>query len=230
MRISRYYPLIGYQKDRETEDEHIRKEYKLGKLNKLKKAEAPEVFRDDFINLDMTVSTDKNQTAVGTGDLVKHWTKDNRNYFRYTVKVYSFSVLLSHQQNTTRKSLIYKGIKMNILYLRKHAENVDHLIRNAKLTLDYCIPKFWAVSFREHHFCRNLLIYQRFCCHSISFCSIHAEDMVFHANIHADKSRMLLMNLPDTSFHISGGATALLIPTNAKALLCLQKRLLCIRK
>lgn len=40
MRISRYYPLIGYQKDRETEDEHIRKEYKLGKLDKLKKAEA----------------------------------------------------------------------------------------------------------------------------------------------------------------------------------------------
>lgn len=53
----------------------------------------------------MTVSTDKNQTAVGTGDLIKRWTKDNRNYFRYTVKSIPFRFAVSSAEYD-QKSLI----------------------------------------------------------------------------------------------------------------------------
>ncbi len=43
MRISRYYPGIGYQKDDEIRDEHIRSTFNLGKPTKLKNPEAPGV-------------------------------------------------------------------------------------------------------------------------------------------------------------------------------------------
>ena len=52
MRISRYYPTFGYQKDNEIEDEKKRQEFQLGKQTPLKKPEAPDVFEKDFINLD----------------------------------------------------------------------------------------------------------------------------------------------------------------------------------
>ncbi|MDV3506703.1 aminopeptidase [Elizabethkingia anophelis] len=194
MRISRYYPVIGYQKDRETEDEHIRKKYKLGELDKLKKPEAPEVFKNDFINLDMTVSTDKKQTAIGTGDLIKRWTKDNRNYFRYTVKSIPFRFALSSAEYD-QKSLIYKGIKMNIMYLRKHAENVDHLIRNAKLTLDYSIRNFGQYPFKSITFAEISSFTKGFAATAYPSAVFMPEDMVFHANIHADKKQDVINEL-----------------------------------
>ncbi|MEF9480548.1 hypothetical protein OWR28_25260 [Chryseobacterium sp. 1B4] len=43
MRISRYYPVIGYQKDYEIHDQKQRDHFKLGKRTGLKEPEAPEV-------------------------------------------------------------------------------------------------------------------------------------------------------------------------------------------
>lgn len=194
MRISRYYPSIGYQKDYEIQDEKERKQFHLGKLPELKKPEAPEVYKKDFINLNMTVSTENNQTAVGTGDLIKKWEKAERNYFQYKADQIPFRFAVSSADYKI-KSTYYKGITINILYHEKHFENVDHLLDNAKLTLDYCQQNFGTYPFKTINFAEISSFTRGFAATAYPSAVFMPEDMVFHSNIHADKKQDVINEL-----------------------------------
>jgi hypothetical protein len=194
MRISRYYPTFGYQADNEIEDEQKRMEFKLGKQSELKKLEAPEVFKKDFINLDMTISTEKDQIAVGTGDLTKHYRKDNRNYFHYQSKGIPFRFAVSSAKYRI-KSIVYKGIPINVFYHEKHAENVNHLIENAKITLDYCTQNFGKYPFKTINFAEISSFTKGFAATAYPSSIFMTEDMIFHANILADKNQDVINEL-----------------------------------
>ncbi|SHF45305.1 ABC transporter permease/M1 family aminopeptidase [Chryseobacterium sp. OV279] len=194
MRISRYYPVIGYQKDEEIQDEQLRKKNNLGKLAELKKPEAPEVFKKDFINLDMTVSTEGDQTALGTGDLVKKWKKSGRNYFQYKAENIPFRFAVSSADYQV-KSVLYKGITINIFYHKKHFENADHLLENAKITLDYCEQNFGKYPFKTVSFAEISSFTRGFAATAYPSAIFMPEDMIFHANIHADKEQDVINEL-----------------------------------
>lgn len=194
MRISRYYPNIGYQKSYELQDEKQRMDYKLGKTSGLKKPEAPEIFLNDFINLTMTVSTEKDQTAVGTGDLIKEWTQGKRKYFQYAAKGIPFRFAVSSAEYN-RKSVRYKGVLINVFYHANHSENVFHLINNAKLTLDYCIGNFGKYPFQSVNFSEISSYTKGFAATAYPSAIFMPEDMIFHANIHADKKQDVINEL-----------------------------------
>lgn len=194
MRISRYYPTIGYQKNFEIQDEKIRSQYQLGKLREVKKPEAPEVFRKDFINLDMTVSTEKHQTVVGTGDLVKKWTQSERNYFQYQAENIPFRFAVSSAEYKV-KSINYKGIAVNIFYHKNHFENVDHLLENVQLTLDYCQQNFGKYPFKTINFAEISSFTRGFAATAYPSAIFMPENMIFHANIHADKQQNVINEL-----------------------------------
>ncbi|CAM3124439.1 aminopeptidase [Chryseobacterium flavum] len=194
MRISRYYPAIGYQKYKEVEDLKIRKDHHLGKLTALKKPEAPELFKNDFINLDMTVSTEKKQYVAGTGDLLKKWTRSGRNYFRYKAQKIPFRFALSSAEYHI-KNVNYKGIIINILYHKKHFENVDHLVKNAEITLDYCQQNFGKYPFKTITFAEISSYTRGFAATAYPSAIFMPEDMIFHANIHADQQQDVINEL-----------------------------------
>lgn len=194
MRISRYYPGIGYQKNNEIEDEKKRKDFKLGKATELKNPEAPEVFKKDFINLNMTVSTEKDQTAIGTGDLINNWVKGDRTYFQYKATQIPFRFAVSSAKYI-KKSVNYKGILINLYYHQKHVENADHLIENAKVTLDYCIQNFGKYPFKSINFAEISSFTKGFAATAYPSAIFMPEDMVFHANIHADKEQDVINEL-----------------------------------
>ncbi|WP_232815644.1 M1 family aminopeptidase [Chryseobacterium capnotolerans] len=194
MRISRYYPTIGYQKDFEIQDEKLRSQYRLEKLKEIKKPEAPEVFKKDFINLDMTISTEKDQTAIGTGDLVKKWTQADRNYFQYQAKNIPFRFAVSSAEYEV-KSIHYKGIAVNIFYHKNHFENVDHLLKNAQLTLDYCQQNFGKYPFKTINFAEISSFTRGFAATAYPSAIFMPEDMVFHANITADQKQDVINEL-----------------------------------
>ncbi|AZA82759.1 aminopeptidase [Chryseobacterium lactis] len=194
MRISRYYPTIGYQKVNEIQDQKQRDNFRLGKAEMLKKPEAPEVFRKDFINLDMTISTEGHQTAIGTGDLIMSWTKTGRNFFRYKATGIPFRFAVSSAEYSV-KSTIYKGIPIHIFYQKKHFENVNHLLENAKLTLDYCRQNFGQYPFKAINFVEISSFTRGFAATAYPSAIFMPEDMVFHANIHADKKQDVINEL-----------------------------------
>ncbi|MDN3694210.1 M1 family aminopeptidase [Chryseobacterium tructae] len=194
MRISRYYPTIGYQKDDEIQDQHTRNQYQLGKRDALKRPEAPEVLKKDFINLDMIISTQQNQTAIGTGDLVKKWKSSGRNYFQYKAENIPFRFAVSSAEYEV-KSIRYKGINVNVFYHKSHFENVDHLLKNAQLTLDYCQRNYGRYPFKSINFTEISSFTKGFAATAYPSAIFMPEDMVFHANIHADQKQDVINEL-----------------------------------
>lgn len=194
MRISRYYPTFGYQANNEIEDEEKRSEFKLGKKAELKKLETPEVFKKDFINLDMTVSTEKDQSAVGTGDLIQHYSKSGRNYFHYQSNGIPFRFAVSSAKYQI-KTTVYKGIAINIFYDVNHSENVNHLLDNAKLTLDYCTQNFGKYPFKTINFAEVSSFTKGFAATAYPSSIFMTEDMLFHANIHSDQNQDVINEL-----------------------------------
>lgn len=194
MRISRYYPTIGYQKDNEIQDEKQRSQFKLGKLTELKKPEAPEVSKRDFINLTMMISTEKKQTAIGTGDLVRKWSQAGRKYFKFKADQIPFRFAVSSAEYKI-KSENYKGISINIFYHQKHFENVNHLLENTKLTLDYCLQNFGQYPFKSINFVEISSFTRGFAATAYPSAIFMPEDMIFHANILADKKQDVINEL-----------------------------------
>lgn len=194
LRISNYYPSIGYQDDREIDDAEKRADFNLGKASELKALESPEVFKDDFINLEMTISTEKSQTAIGTGDLIKEWSENNRNFAEYNVKNIPFRFALASAEYEN-KSIQHKNVAINVYYSKKHFENVEYLINNAKITLDYCIENFGEYPFKTINFVEISAFTSGFAATAYPSSIFMTEDMIFHTNLEGDKKQDVINEL-----------------------------------
>jgi ABC-2 type transport system permease protein len=195
MRISRYYPYFGYDSNHEIDNEKIRKEAGLGEATQVKKLEAKRDSIQDFVNLSMTLSTEENQTAIGTGDLVKTWKEGNRNYFHYkTPEPIPFRFALSSARYAV-KSTEHNGIMINVYYHPSHHENVYHLIANAKHTLDYCVGNFGRYPFKYLNFAEISSFTKGFAATAYPSVIFMNEDMIFHANIKGDKQQDVINEL-----------------------------------
>ncbi|QCK17077.1 aminopeptidase [Mangrovivirga cuniculi] len=194
MRISNYYPSLGYQPYNEVEDKQKREAYGLGDPTPLKTLEAPGVFKNDFINLDMVVSTESTQTPMGIGDLVKTWTENDRTYTQYKADSipFRFAVASSKYQ---KKSITHRGINIEVLYDEKHPENVDRLLKNAKLSLDYCTDNFGAYPFEKISFVEVSSFTSGFAATAYPATIFMTENMIFHTNIDSDPSKDVINEL-----------------------------------
>lgn len=194
-RISRYYPQLGYQSQREIQDTTKRNEFGLGKATRLKKVNDPAKTSPDFINLDMTISTEQHQTAIGTGELVRHWQQGNRNYFQYSPGQpvpFRFAIASAAYKVEKQK---HKGIDISVYYHPQHAENVQHLVENAKLTLDYCQQYFGKYPFHSISFAEVSSFTKGFAATAYPGTIFMTENMIFHANIKADQQQDVINEL-----------------------------------
>lgn len=195
MRISRYYPHFGYVPENEIEDEAVRKKYQLGAKSAVTAFDAAKTANNDFIMLDMTISTSGNQTALGVGALTNNWKQQNRNYFQYkTTEPIPFRFAVSSAQYAVKKEN-YKGKSFEIYYHPTHAENVDHLMHNARLTMDYCETNFGNYPFKTIRFAEVSGFTSGFAATAYPATIYITENMVFHSNIKADKQQDVINEL-----------------------------------
>lgn len=195
LRISRYYPQFGYQADKEIEKKEQRANFQLGEATILQKLETPKTKTDDFIHLKMTITTEQNQTAIGVGELTKQWKKKNRNYFVYeTSSPIPFRFAISSARYSLKKTL-YKGKKIEVYYHPKHTENVVHLIKNIKTTLDYCQNNFSKYPFKTIRFAEISSFTKGFAATAYPNTIFMTENTIFHSNIKADKQQDVINEL-----------------------------------
>ncbi|QJB41579.1 aminopeptidase [Chitinophaga oryzae] len=186
MRISRYYPQIGYQADRELTDTLLRQQYALGAATAVPKLEDTVRAPQDFVRLDMVISTDSAQTAIGTGELTSQWRAGDRNYFRYQPGVpvpFRFAVSSAGYRIQRER---HNGVEIRVCYHPRHAENVVRLISDARQALDYCRQNFGPYPFRSITFAEISSFTRGFAGTAYPGVIFMAEDMVFRANIGAD--------------------------------------------
>jgi ABC-2 type transport system permease protein len=137
MRISRYYPVFGYQPDNEIDNLKERKERGLPAQEPLKCAGAVDIDPYQFIMLDATISTDEEQTPLGVGELVNTWRKLGRTYAHFkTDRPIPFRFAVSSARYKVKKDS-FQGIGIEVYFDERHNQNVDRLIKNAKSTLVY---------------------------------------------------------------------------------------------
>ena len=194
MRISRFYPQIGYDASNEIEDEAIRKQFQLGKRTPIKPLEAPKIANNDFISLNMTVSTEPNQNVIGVGELTKEWKYNNRNVFQFKIAAIPFRFAISSANYAVKKE-IYKGKSFEVYYYPTHYENIAHLIKNAKITMDYCEANFGKYPFKTIRFAEVSSFTQGFNATAYPTTIFMTENMAFHCNIKADKQQDVINEL-----------------------------------
>ncbi|MBK8627528.1 MAG: hypothetical protein IPN86_18760 [Saprospiraceae bacterium] len=143
IRISNYFPSIGYNLDHQIEDKEERKARKMPLLDPLTKVDAPleNPYNYQYINFDAIISTSAQQTAISIGELVEKNTKDNRNYFHYRANNIPFRFAVSSAKYAIQKSK-YKDIEIEVLYEPKHYQNISHLMKSIKNTMLYCETNF----------------------------------------------------------------------------------------
>lgn len=194
MRISRYYPQIGYDTSHEVENENIRKQYQLGKRTEITPLEAPKVLDNDFITLDMTVSTEANQTVIGVGELTKQWKENHRNVFQFQANAIPFRFGISSANYAVKKER-YKDKNFEVFYHPTHSENVADLIKNAKITMDYCENNFGNYPFKTIRFAEISGFTKGFNATTYPATIYMNENMSFHCNILADKQQDVINEL-----------------------------------
>lgn len=187
MRISNYFPRLGYQPDYELTDEKERRKRKMGPATPITSLEAPRVKTDPFINLDMLISTSGDQTAIGVGELVFSKKIANRNYFRYkSTKPVSFRFGISSARYAVKKDSC-AGKRIEIFYHPTHSENVDHLVENVKRTLRYCQQNFSPYPYEVIRFAEVSSNTYGFAATAYPATIFVTEHMVFHANINKEE-------------------------------------------
>lgn len=122
MRISRYYPLFGYQDSNEISSEKERAKRHLKPQQPLKKLEDKSKITNDFIDYEAIVSTSKNQTAIGIGDLIGNWKKTIAIIFIINLTRRFRFDLLFHLPNIKFKKQFIKAFRLRFITIKSIIE------------------------------------------------------------------------------------------------------------
>lgn len=195
MRISRYYPTIGYTVDNEIQNPIERKERNMPPSEALTKVEAPlgNPYNYEFINFDAAISTSGNQTVVSVGELTNSYNKNNRNYFHYTAKGIPFRFAVSSAKYAVQKSN-YKNIAIEVLHHPKHHQNINHLIKRIQKSLDYCETNFGNYPYKTIRFAEISSFTNGFAATAYP-ASIFINENYLHLNLQADKQQDVINEL-----------------------------------
>ncbi|GAB2660182.1 M1 family aminopeptidase [Flavihumibacter cheonanensis] len=194
MRISRYFPIIGYNAAIELEDSLERIQYGLGPATQLKKLEAPKDNGEDFIGLDMVVSTSAQEQVIGTGKLLKQWEQEGRNYFQFHAEKIPFRFALSSASYAVSKT-VHSGIPIQVYHHPLHHENVAALISQTKKSLDYCLQYFGTYPFQQITYAEIPSFVQGFNATAYPGVIFMNEGMAFHSNLQAEPDNDVIMEL-----------------------------------
>ncbi len=154
MRISRYFPYFGYDAGNELSNPDVRKEYQLPPQEGMAKLvdytiDSTYSFDYEFIDFEAIVSTDASQTALVSGDLIRQWSSDKRNYFHYKMdRPISFRFAVSSAKYE-KKIVNHNGVEITIYYHPVHDYNIDLFLEAAKKSLNYCIQNFGPYPYRQ---------------------------------------------------------------------------------
>jgi len=138
----RIFPIIGLQGARMTNPDKRRK-YDLPELPKMPDRDDMDARRHNFfdyhnerVDFETVFCTDKGQTAVAPGRLVREYEEGGQACFDYKTKnpIANFFAFVS--ANYLEESETYKGVKLRILYDKAHPYNVEKMMTALKTGLD----------------------------------------------------------------------------------------------
>ena len=131
--MEKFVPHLGYSYNFESDDKRARKKYGLAEIS----TEPLFSRKYELIDLETTISTEKDQQVLTVGELQKTWTANKRRYFSYkTSTPINFMFALSSGRYAVKKEK-YKGVDLSIYYQLGQEYNLKSMFKGMKDALDY---------------------------------------------------------------------------------------------
>ncbi|MEO7458345.1 MAG: M1 family aminopeptidase [Gemmatimonadaceae bacterium] len=142
------FPRVGYVRGYEIDDVNDRRERGLGaprpSPDSLEVALEGRERRESWQTVDATVSTEDDQIAVGTGDLVREWRDNGRRYFHYRTAAASTPVFGFMSARYEVRRVEHNGVMVEVYYHEDHDYNIDRMLASATRSLDVFSARFGA--------------------------------------------------------------------------------------
>lgn len=152
IRISRYFPVPGYNNSNEIEDKQVRKKLGLDTADQLLPLASPREKDAGFVRFKAVVSVDDNQTAISIGELTGQWKKGSRNYYRYkTPAPVPFRFAVASARYAVKKQKQGNTV-IEVYYDPAQARNIAHLMQAARESIAYCATNFGPYPFSTARF------------------------------------------------------------------------------
>ena len=156
-------PMLGYNSGDELESDEKRKKYKLAKKNDEFPAyddslgTATFLFNDvaEWVTMDVTVGTTRDQIAIAPGKKINSWEKDGRMYTRFVQKqpkvVLFFDVVSAKYAvlNDTQRLPDGKNVGLELYYHHTHDRNLSRFIAAYKDGLNYYSNAYGNYQFEQ---------------------------------------------------------------------------------
>ncbi|MEA2328370.1 MAG: type transport system permease protein [Thermoanaerobaculia bacterium] len=140
-----WMPSIGYQPGRELSDAVERKEHGLPARPDVPSLDDVRARLDPWgqerVDLDVTVGTAANQTAVAPGQLLGTWMRNSRRYFHYASPSIGPGYAIFSADYAVRKAS-WGDVAIEVDHHPAHPMNVDRIIRATKASLDQYTKRF----------------------------------------------------------------------------------------
>ena len=91
----------------------------------------------DWVNADITVTTDADQTPIAPGYKIKDEVRNGRRTAEFKTDAPILHFFSVQSGRYAEKHEIYKGVDIAVYYDRQHPYNVDRMIKTAERGLDY---------------------------------------------------------------------------------------------
>jgi len=103
----------------------------------------------DWVNADITVTTDADQTPVAPGYRISDATKNGRRTIRFQTDAPVLNFFSVQSARYAIKREVYKGVELAIYYDAQHPWNVDRMVGALKTGLDYYQANFSPYQFHQ---------------------------------------------------------------------------------
>lgn len=144
-----YFPVIGYDPQRQLADPDERRRRGLEPVPRLPgfddpvgRRSTPRASDADRVDFETTVSTSIDQIAVTSGELQREWIANGRRYFRYRSEspITHYFAYASARYEVTRSQ--WSGVAIEIYHHPGHADNVGRMMEAAGKSLAYFTTNF----------------------------------------------------------------------------------------
>jgi hypothetical protein len=148
---SGFEPLMGYIERIEIKDKFERESRGLTAKAVTKTERSKTSDKGKFITQKRTfeavLSTSIEQTAVTSGQLIKTWQQDGRNYFHYKMKKAIYPLVDYFSAVYETKSIEHNGLVVEMYFHPEHEINIDEMLRATKATLEYATTNLGPYAF-----------------------------------------------------------------------------------
>lgn len=147
----RALPTLGYRRSHEINDPVERRKRGLPPLpeNTDYLHGGEEVTADQWVDFDVTLSTDADQTALTSGRLARQWTENGRRHFHYVSDqpLHNVFAFASARYATAGRNV--GNTRVDIYYHPEHGANVQRMLDTATESLRYFSENFAPYPHRE---------------------------------------------------------------------------------